>query len=365
MFKKIDINVINKKIINNFIEKYNKLEEYKKQQELLKNILLKNQETDERIKNNIQDNIIIIDNIIDDIINEKELNFYLNETLPLINEYNNILKIPIKMNFLGVLEKDQYEEKKEEIIKKFLIIVNKYIKDNDLIIEQKKEQTCSNCNNNIFDNIDDNTYVCINCSTEFVTIKNTSSYKDVDRVNICTKYTYNRKVHFRDCINQYQGKQNCTINQEIYDQLDEQFKIHSLLQGNENDSKEYRYERITKDIIMMFLKELGYSKHYENVNLIHYNITGKKPDDISHLEEKLMHDFDQLTELYDKIFVKKINRNNFINTQYVLYQLLKRHKHPCKKNNFSVLKTIDRISFHDDVVKILFQQLGWNHDSYF
>ena len=116
---------------------------------------------------------------------------------------------------------------------------------------------------------------------------------------------------------------------------------------------------------MVFLKDLGYSKHYENINLIYYNITGNKPDDISHLEEKLMHDFDCITKLYDELFVKKISRNNFINTQYVLYQLLKRHKHPCKKEDFSVLKTIDRIAFHDDIVKILFQRLGWNHDSYF
>ena len=33
----------------------------------------------------------------------------------------------------------------------------------------------------------------------------TSSYKDTERANISSKYMYDRKVHFRDCINQYQG----------------------------------------------------------------------------------------------------------------------------------------------------------------
>lgn len=114
----------------------------------------------------------------------------------------------------------------------------------------------------------------------------------------------------------------------------------------------------------MFLKELGYSNHYENVHLIHYNFTLIKPDNISHLEDKLFDDFNILTELYDKRY-KNIDRKNFINTQYVLYQLLKRHKHPCKEHDFVILKTFDRKVFHDDIIKNLFQELGWNSNTYF
>jgi hypothetical protein len=109
----------------------------------------------------------------------------------------------------------------------------------------------------------------------------------------------------------------------------------------------------------MFLKELGFSKHYENVNLIHYNITGKKPDDISYLEDKLLADFDLLVETYDKHFKNKVERVNFISTQYVLYQLLQKHKHYCKKEDFIILKTMDRQSFHDTITRELFSILGW------
>ena len=52
----------------------------------------------------------------------------------------------------------------------------------------------------------------------------------------------------------------------------------------------------------MFLKDTGNSKHYEDVILIYFNITGKKPNDISHLEPNLLDDFDVLTSLYDKKF---------------------------------------------------------------
>ena len=62
---------------------------------------------------------------------------------------------------------------------------------------------------------------------------------------------------------------------------------------------------------------------------------------------------------------KHINRKNFINTQYVLFQLLRRHRHSCKKEEFIILKTIDRKFFHDEICKELFEELGWNHSPFY
>jgi hypothetical protein len=162
---------------------------------------------------------------------------------------------------------------------------------------------------------------------------------------------------------QDQGKQNSTIDQKVYDELEEQFQKHHLLIETEK-TKEGKFKNITKEHILMFLKDLGYHKHYENVNLVHYNLTGIKPDDIGYLEDKLLDDFDVLTSLYDKMF-KNIDRKNFINTQYVLYQLLVRHGHSCKKEDFTILKTMERKAFHDSIVKQLFTKLSWNFKSWF
>ena len=211
----------------------------------------------------------------------------------------------------------------------------------------------------------DNNYVCVGCGTMLGIVSNFSSYKDVERVNMSTKYTYDRKIHFRDCINQFQGKQNATIDQKVYDKLIEQFELHNLLQ--EGDVISEKCKNITKEHIYIFLKETGFSKHYEDIVLIHYVLTGKKPDDISHLEPNLLDDFDVLTNAYDQHYRKnqQIDRKNFINTQYVLFQLLRRHKYPCKRQDFNILKTIDRKSFHDEVCKFLFEQLGWNFTALF
>jgi hypothetical protein len=163
-------------------------------------------------------------------------------------------------------------------------------------------------------------------------------------------------------MNQYQGKQNSTIDEKIYGDLEIQFDLHGLLVGDKNTPKKQRFENITKEHILLFLKETGHTKHYEDVVLIYHKMTGKKVDDISHLENQLMEDFDKISNLYDKRFkfTGKIDRKSFINTQYVLFQLLRRHKYNCKKEDFNMLKTLDRKAFHDEIVRELFEALGFN-----
>jgi hypothetical protein len=148
----------------------------------------------------------------------------------------------------------------------------------------------------------------------------------------------------------------------VYDKLIDQFEKHSLLTGTVHDRLVDRCKNITKKHIHTFLKELKICKHYENINLIHYNLTGKKPDDISHLEQKLLNDFDKLSKMYDIKYKTNVKRKNFINTQYILYRLLKRHKHPCDVEDFSILKTIDRKSFHDSLTLDLLSVLSWNYN---
>jgi len=360
--KEINILNINTKILENFEEEKSKLNEYENKIQEIKNSLnLKNIKP--RIINTLIKSKEELEKHVDNIKNNIFLNFYTTETAELLEQYKNILNIRMKVNFIGKPVKNN--KLKEEIVNKYLEIANKYVniefEKTDKQINDKKEKiTCENCNNyKDFDIIEGNIYICINCSAQQIILKNISSYKDNERINITSKYCYDRKIHFRDAINQYQGKQNSSINQKVYNELEKQFELHHLLVGDKNTPKEIRFGKILKEHISIFLKELGYTKHYENINLIHYNITGKKPDDIGYLEDKLLEDFDTLTDLYDKKY-KNIDRKNFINTQYVLYQLLLRHKHPCNYQDFSILKTIDRKTFHDDVLSNLFLTLGWN-----
>lgn len=357
----LDILDIDANIRTNFEKELERLQEYKSKLEMLsltlekQNIKVNTRLSLEKAYKNMQDRVHNIENMTD-------YNFYMNESSILLEKYRQILKKPQKVNFMGKSTRNNKE--KTEIINKYMELAKKYI-DYDFEIKKKRGLSCDNCKNRknlIY--IDNSLTICGKCSARITVMKHTSNYNDIERVNISNKYKYDPKVHFRDGVEQYQGKQNCTIPKKVYEDLEEQFERHHLLQGDKDTPKEIRFQNVTKLHIAIFLKTLGYSKQYENINLIHYHFTGIKPNDISHLEGQLLDDFDTLIDLYYKRF-NNIKRKSFINTQYVLYQLLKRHKYSCKEEEFGILKTTDRKTFHDDVCKQLFEELGWNHTPFF
>lgn len=308
--------------------------------------------------------------------------FYLMRAIPLLENYKELQKSRSKIQFMGK-NKDEVSinEGIEVIIKDFLKLIQEYFPEDLEINEWDKMKLnsdvkkpvnavvrsgikikCLSClNDSDAFSIYDNHFVCEKCGLVSDNTHNHISYKDIDRVNITSKYTYDRRTHFRDCINQFQGKQNASIDSNVYEDLIRQFVLHDLIPANYKDlPKEQAFANITKEHIMLFLKETNHSKHYEDVVLIHTTLTNKPAPDISHLENVLLQDFDTLTEIYDKKYKNSADRKNFINTQYVLYQLLRRHKYPCKKEDFNILKTVDRKYYHDTVCTELFQQVGWN-----
>ena len=313
------------------------------------------------------------------VLHEKKTSraLFFARTHALINEYTNILKKPIshvKEDNLPILRR------KNELIVGFLDIVRQMAKTKewaDLDIPPNPEKvdnidlgsycpSCENTDEDRFEIDDFNRKTCLNCSTQQYAIETGITHTDYTRVNIVGKFIYNRVLHFQDCIKQYQGKQNCKIPDNLYQDLDDKFRSYRLLITDTTDTplpKHIKYSKITRNHIMMFLKELRYTKHYENVNLIYFTLTSKRVDDISHFEDRLVDDFKELVSLYDDIHGKdkpeELDRKNFMNVQYLLFQLLRRHGHPCKIENFTILKTIDRKLFHDTICKNLFDKLGW------
>ena len=364
MISNIDILQIDEIIKNELVKDNNNLETYNKKLERLKS-LVDDKQLSDRIKLILQQDIQEITMNINSINNQEKYISYINESSDIIDKYKKVMQKPIKISFIGKSEKNTNVE---EFIKEFCKIAKKYIElEKYTNIEPEVEKTkisCKNCGEKKkYELIDDNKiFICTVCGSQNEMLKNALSYKDASRVNISGKYTYERRIHFRDCMNQYQGKQNSTIQPQVYKDINNKLISYGIISPDETIPKETRYAKVTKEQILIFLKETEHTNHYEDCNLIFHNITGKQLDDISYLEQKLLEDFDLLSALYDKKFRnnKKTTRKSFINTQYVLYQLLRRHKHPCKKEDFNILKTLDRKNFHDDVCKELFEELGWN-----
>ncbi len=323
-------------------------------------MFIKSQLTNASVHKNIDAEIRALDT---EIFAINTLDFYVLTITPILDEYRRELKKPVYISFMGEEIKPD-ETQKKILTSQFLNIAKKYLPN---VVEsiQIDITYCSNCQKSTMEPISNNVCVCSICGLNQEITQSMFSYKDSDRINSTPKYTYDRRIHFRDTINQFQGKQHSTISPTVYEKLYEQIQLHNL--ENKGETREEKYKNVTKWHISNFLKIIDNAKHYEDLNLIYHNITGARLDDISHLEEVLIQDFDILNELYDQVFIKTkiLARKNFLNTQYILYQLLKRHKYPCEKTNFNLMKTNELKAFHDSVCSELCQQLGWNFSPVF
>lgn len=367
MGETVDIISLDNHIKKKFADEEKKIDKYREKITQLQAILSQ-PDLSPRIQGSLESEIQTTLRHIKDMENNGVVGFYIVETNEILEKYKEILQKPVKMSFMGKRESENSEKK--SLIDSYLSIARNYVDLKEYFrttgVDRPKKSpktriACSSCGNRKnYEIIESKTFICNDCGFQEEFLNNISSFKDVSRVNISSKYTYERRIHFRDCINQYQGKQNSTVTDRVIEDIETQLRNHGL--ENPGSTPEERWVRVSKDHILLFLKETGHTKHYEDVFLIFNKITGKRLDDISHLEPKLMDDFDKLSALYDKKFKqdKKITRKSFINTQYVLYQLLRRHRHPCRKEDFNILKTLDRKSWHDEICKELFEELGWN-----
>lgn len=360
----IDIIELDQKIQQKLRTEEEKISKYRQTIDDI-NTLLRNPKLDTSIRNRLETTKSEYSRFVDDFDKNQTYNFYLNDTGLILQRYKELLKKPIKITFVSANKPEENEEK-QRLISEFVKIAKNYTTIEIEEEDTEKKDACSKCQGkNLI--ISDNSLICVTCGVESGSSMKLVSYKDMSRTNVIQKYTYERRSHFRDCINQFQGKQNCKIPEVVFKELDEQFRKHSLLVGDETTPNDIRYSKIKKDHILLFLKELRYDKQYENVNYIYSQLTGVKCHDISHLEDQLLSDFDTLVNLYIKRFKyeQKIARKSFMNIHYVFFQLLNKNKFHCKKEEFNILKTIDRKTFHDDVFKTLFEELGWNHVPFF
>lgn len=378
----MDIMEIHSKILFFYENEINKIKECENKTQELKNMFLQNNNKLIEYQINCNESYLTHSKYY-------SIDYYLHKVSFILQEYSDILNTPLSIDFMT--NKVTENPRKQELTSQYLKIIKEFpniknymggicdiqkVGNINTESDVSEKTVCPVCSNDRNFEIVENYKICIECGVQQMTSKTMNSYNDGDRINIYTKYSYDRKNHFRDCINQYQGIQHTKIEDDVYLALENEFKKHHLLVGDENTPKLERFKNITKKHVLLFLKELKLNKHYENFVLIHSKMTGKSADNISHLTPKLLEDFEKLTELYDKMNKEDklpkcdslsfdISRKNFINTQYVLYALLCRHKHKIDKSSINMLKTKDRLFWHDKVIKVLFEQLGWNFTEMF
>jgi hypothetical protein len=118
----IDILYIDNKILQNFKDEKEKLPEYKNKLEDIQNCL-----KIDNLRSNLTETLIksekTLSEYIVDLETDHSKNFYIIETVDLIEKYKEILNKPVKMSFTGKSNKTNKE--KTAIINSYIEISNK------------------------------------------------------------------------------------------------------------------------------------------------------------------------------------------------------------------------------------------------
>jgi hypothetical protein len=298
-----------------------------------------------------------IKEVIVDLENNNKLAEYTCLVQNKLSEYLELVKQPKQVNFFKpkIKPNNEIETKRKELLSSFISIAKQFIQIDEYETKQDENGIKCSCGNSTSFKETDSSIICENCAREYQTCIVNTTFKDTDRVNMSQKYRYKRKVHFKDTINQYEGNQNKKIDKKVFDVLEKEFKKHSLLCIG--DTFFSIHKRITKEHIYMFLQETNNPSYYEDLNFIHRYFTGIPCPNITYLKADLYQDFDMVIDAYDTL---NNDRKNFINSQYVLYQLLKRRGIKVKEEDFSILKTRERLIEHNKIYGAIAEILEWN-----
>ena len=173
---------------------------------------------------------------------------------------------------------------------------------------------------------------------------------DLHNYKVQQKRDYKKLDHFKEVLNQFQGKEMREIPVEI-------------VQGV-RDKLPYNLEHITDltgvNITRCILRKSKLAKYIENAHSIWAMASNRQPPYIKKLvEDKLIRYFKAIVQVYEPL--KGDKRNSFMNYYYVLYKLLHLMKEYELLQYIPLLRTKQRIREHDKVWKRICLELDWTY----
>ena len=184
--------------------------------------------------------------------------------------------------------------------------------------------------------------MCENCGIFFETqeLEVYDLYNYTIKQSIC----YQKLTHFREVLNNFQGRECKYIPSRVIDIVKRELK----------DNIAY----LNHIVLRTILKKHKLTKYVENVNSILFILTGVQPPFIPKLiEVKLIKYFKQVTEVFHEC--KTPSRINFLNYYYVLFKLLELMEQVDLSQLVPRIKSKHRVLEHDKIWLQICNALNW------
>ena len=220
-------------------------------------------------------------------------------------------------------------------------------------INDSSNNYCKNCSENNFE-IDSKNgiIICTNCGSceqHYDNSLNGMNYSDSIHIENATQpFSYQRKNHFREWLNQLQGKEVTIIPDSVINLILLEIKKERITNSDD----------ITSERIKKYLKKLKLNKYYEHIPNLISKITNKPPLTITKdFEEVLLELFDKIQEPFKKHCPK--DRKNFLSYSYTLHkfcQLLGKDEYLIY---FPLLKSREKLFEQEKIWRGICDDLKW------
>jgi hypothetical protein len=285
---------------------------------------------------------------IQDIQDGFELGFYVLRSSAILEEYRKIVSTTKSNSFVKTVAAldPSLIYRKNELTLQYMRVCEPYA-NLEKIKQTIQKPSCAVCHCTKLSVLEDTSFlVCTECGFQIELLDDGPTFKDSERVNMASRYTYSCKGHFIEAMNRFEGKQSTEIGDEVIAILKHEMVLHHLTKKN-----------VTKDHLYMFLSEKELSDYYADLNLIFFIITDKPPPDITDYRSELLEMFDQIEDAYKE--VKDEGRLNSLNVNWKLYKLLQIIDFPdIRKDDFFCLKTPAKQGEHEQKWKAMIEHLS-------
>jgi len=274
---------------------------------------------------------------------DQQRQLYLDKAVHILEEYDEIIKQ--YGNTINLGEIKPFDPDKLYVVRAFIHIASKYCPLNLTMKPFDKPGTCLYCRTPYVIE-DDGKFSCYICDIYKSFFIYEATYSDINRTNGTNNNNYTNKEIFIKTLNNYQGKETVSYPKELYDDVDKYCETNAINKST-----------LTSSFTRYIFKKLGYSTYYNNINLFLYTYIDKTLPDLSKYETDLSNDYDMFTQTFNEI--KGNDRNSSLNSQYVLYILIKRRNIECEKHDFQLPETTSILRSSDEMSRKVFEMLGW------
>jgi hypothetical protein len=294
--------------------------------------------------------------------NSSEKELYIERTKDLLQQYEALSKKTKKVAFGKKAPPPDPEEvnKRLLIIQNYLTVAQEFFPLN--IIRKIPESTlCSNCSFDMVDiPINENGFqVCPKCSLEKVSLLDNSFGNDSQSSNYVGAGDYSNESNFTKAIFRFEGTQKVNLPEDLEQRLDSYFINQNLPICSEvRDfplTVDGKKEGTTRILMEKALLAIGYSKYYEDINLICHQLWGWELPSLQHLMDSMMEIYRKTQEVFDRMENK--DRQSALNTQYRLFKTLQLLEYPCTHSDFKLLKN-ETLMKYDNMWKTMCEGAG-------